>query len=211
MKHGLVVGIVGPTATGKTAVGIELAKSLDGEIISADSMAVYKLMNIGTAKPTPKELSGIRIHLVDVVLPDDDPPQLFDHRGPVGGKLVQIFGKTVGTHQPPSGGIIECRLDSRQNISIRFKCYAIAADYGRNQVLAGTRPSPGPGRRWNRATAGDQASAGTGPSPGPAVARHCHCRPPRRVPSQPLPSLYRRRRPVPRGGTLRWPPLPDIQ
>ncbi|MDI6828815.1 MAG: isopentenyl transferase family protein, partial [Armatimonadota bacterium] len=72
MKHGLVVGIVGPTATGKTAVGIELAKRLGGEIISADSMAVYKFMNIGTAKPTPEELCGIRIHLVDVVLPDEE-------------------------------------------------------------------------------------------------------------------------------------------
>ncbi|MCL6518529.1 MAG: tRNA (adenosine(37)-N6)-dimethylallyltransferase MiaA [Armatimonadetes bacterium] len=72
MRHGLVVGIVGPTATGKTAVGIELAKRLDGEIISADSMAVYKLMNIGTAKPTPEELGGVRIHLVDVVWPDEE-------------------------------------------------------------------------------------------------------------------------------------------
>lgn len=72
MKHGLVVGIVGPTATGKTAVGIELAKRLGGEIISADSMAVYKFMNISTAKPTPEELCGIRIHLVDVVLPDEE-------------------------------------------------------------------------------------------------------------------------------------------
>ena len=70
--HGSVIGIVGPTATGKTAVGIELARRLDGEIISADSMAVYKGMDIGTAKPTPEERAGTVFHLIDVVFPDED-------------------------------------------------------------------------------------------------------------------------------------------
>jgi tRNA dimethylallyltransferase len=70
--RGTLVGIVGPTATGKTAVGIELAKKLDGEVISADSMAVYKLMDIGTAKPTLRERAETAFHLVDVVYPDED-------------------------------------------------------------------------------------------------------------------------------------------
>lgn len=70
--HETVIGIVGPTATGKTAVGIELAKRLDGEIISADSMAVYKGMDIGTAKPGPEKRAGIAFHLIDAVLPDED-------------------------------------------------------------------------------------------------------------------------------------------
>lgn len=70
--RGTLVGIVGPTATGKTAVGIELAKKLRGEIISADSMAVYKLMDIGTAKPTPDERAEATFHLIDVVCPDED-------------------------------------------------------------------------------------------------------------------------------------------
>jgi tRNA dimethylallyltransferase len=70
--HGTVVGIVGPTATGKTEVGIELAKQLDGEIISADSMAVYKGMDIGTAKPSPEEQAQVRFHLIDVVYPDEE-------------------------------------------------------------------------------------------------------------------------------------------
>ncbi len=70
--HGTLVGIVGPTATGKTAAGIRLAEMLGGEIISADSMAVYKGMDIGTAKPTPEERSAVPFHLIDVVRPDED-------------------------------------------------------------------------------------------------------------------------------------------
>ncbi|MHB0913234.1 MAG: tRNA (adenosine(37)-N6)-dimethylallyltransferase MiaA [Armatimonadota bacterium] len=70
--HGTLVGIVGPTATGKTAVGIELAKLVDGEIISADSMAVYKGMNIGTAKPTEAEQAAAPFHLIDIVRPDEE-------------------------------------------------------------------------------------------------------------------------------------------
>lgn len=70
--HGSLIGTVGPTASGKTAVGIELAKRLDGEIISADSMAVYKGMDIGTAKPTPQERAEAVFHLIDVVCPDED-------------------------------------------------------------------------------------------------------------------------------------------
>lgn len=70
--RGTLVGIVGPTATGKTAVGIELAKMLDGEIISADSMAVYKSMDIGTAKPTPREQAQVPFHLINVVCPDEE-------------------------------------------------------------------------------------------------------------------------------------------
>lgn len=60
-----VVAIVGPTACGKTPLSIELAKRLDGEIISADSMQIYKEMNIGTAKPTREEMAGVPHHLVD--------------------------------------------------------------------------------------------------------------------------------------------------
>lgn len=70
--HGTLVGIVGPTASGKTAVGIDLARMLDGEIISADSMAVYRLMDIGTAKPTVDEQALVRFHLIDVVNPDEE-------------------------------------------------------------------------------------------------------------------------------------------
>lgn len=65
-----VVVIVGPTASGKTAISIELAKKINGEIISSDSMQIYKDMDIGTAKVTKEEMQGIKHYLVDCVLPN---------------------------------------------------------------------------------------------------------------------------------------------
>ena len=67
-----VVAIVGATASGKTSYSIELAKKIDGEIISADSRLVYKGFNIGTAKPTLEERDGIPHYLIDVVEPEFD-------------------------------------------------------------------------------------------------------------------------------------------
>lgn len=61
-----VIAVVGPTASGKSKVAIELAKKLNGEIISADSMQVYKKMDIGTAKAMPEEQEGIKHYLIDV-------------------------------------------------------------------------------------------------------------------------------------------------
>lgn len=67
-----ILAITGPTAVGKTALAIRLAKELDGEIISCDSMQIYKGMDIGTAKPTHEELSLATHHMIDVVSPDVD-------------------------------------------------------------------------------------------------------------------------------------------
>lgn len=64
-----VIVICGPTASGKTALSVELAKALDGEIISADSMQIYKYMDIGSAKPDEAEREGIVHHLMDIVEP----------------------------------------------------------------------------------------------------------------------------------------------
>lgn len=66
---GDVIVIVGPTAVGKTAAAVELVSDVGGEIVSADSMAVYRGMDIGTAKPTPEEMSRARFHLIDVADP----------------------------------------------------------------------------------------------------------------------------------------------
>lgn len=66
-----IVVIVGPTASGKTELSIELAKRIDGEIISGDSMQVYKHMDIGTAKVTPEEMNGVPHHLIDILNPDE--------------------------------------------------------------------------------------------------------------------------------------------
>lgn len=67
-----LVAIVGPTAVGKTRIAIELAKRLDGEIISCDSMQVYRGMDIGTAKASPEEQKTAIHHLIDVVDPDEE-------------------------------------------------------------------------------------------------------------------------------------------
>lgn len=66
-----VVAIVGPTASGKTSLSVALAKKYDGEIVSGDSMQIYKGMDIGTAKPTEEEKQGIPHHLFDIVEPSE--------------------------------------------------------------------------------------------------------------------------------------------
>ncbi|MCI8454406.1 MAG: tRNA (adenosine(37)-N6)-dimethylallyltransferase MiaA, partial [Lachnospiraceae bacterium] len=70
MKQPLVI-LTGPTASGKTALSIALAKRIGGEIISADSMQVYRGMDIGSAKVTKEEMAGVRHHLIDVLEPDE--------------------------------------------------------------------------------------------------------------------------------------------
>lgn len=66
-----VIVIVGPTASGKTTCAIELAKQINGEIVSADSMQIYEEMNIGTAKVTNEEMSGIKHYMINVAKPDE--------------------------------------------------------------------------------------------------------------------------------------------
>ena len=69
--HNLIC-IAGPTASGKTALAVELAKELNGEVISCDSMQIYKYMDIGTAKPTTEEMEGIIHHMLSVAEPWED-------------------------------------------------------------------------------------------------------------------------------------------
>lgn len=64
--------LTGPTAVGKTDLSIQLAKAMNGEIISADSMQVYRYMNIGSAKVTPEEMDGVPHHLIDVLEPEEE-------------------------------------------------------------------------------------------------------------------------------------------
>ena len=70
-KRPQIIVICGPTASGKTALSIELAKKINGEIVSCDSMQIYKDMNIGTAKPTEEEKEGIKHYLLDFISPDE--------------------------------------------------------------------------------------------------------------------------------------------
>ena len=71
MEKPKVIVICGPTASGKTALSIELAKKINGEIVSADSMQIYKDMNIGSAKVTNEEMQGIKHYMIDYVSPDE--------------------------------------------------------------------------------------------------------------------------------------------
>lgn len=67
-----IICVPGPTASGKTALAIALAEELDGEVVSCDSMQVYRRMDIGTAKPTPAEMGRIRHHMLDVADPEEE-------------------------------------------------------------------------------------------------------------------------------------------
>ncbi len=67
-----ILVIVGPTASGKTRMAVELAQRHNGEVISADSMQIYRTMDIGTAKPTKEEMGGIPHHMIDVADPEED-------------------------------------------------------------------------------------------------------------------------------------------
>ena len=72
MNKPKIVCIVGPTASGKTEYAVKLAKERNGEVVSCDSMQIYKYMDIGTAKPTPKEMQGVVHHMLDFVDPREN-------------------------------------------------------------------------------------------------------------------------------------------
>lgn len=87
-----LLAIVGPTATGKTEVGILLAQALVGEIVSADSMQVYRGMDIGTAKPTAEQRARAHHHLIDIVDPHQ-PFSVADYRERADAALADIWGR----------------------------------------------------------------------------------------------------------------------
>ena len=67
-----IICVVGPTASGKTALAVELAKFTNGEVVSCDSMQIYRRLNIGTAKPTMEEMQAIPHHMIDICEPGED-------------------------------------------------------------------------------------------------------------------------------------------
>lgn len=88
--------IVGPTGVGKTEMAIKLAHLYNGEIISADSMQVYRYMDIGTAKPTPDERRTIRHHLIDVVNPDEEfNAAMFNEKSATVIEMLYKAGKNI--------------------------------------------------------------------------------------------------------------------
>lgn len=139
MEDNYVV-ILGPTASGKTALSIELAKRTNGEIISADSMYIYRGMNIGTAKPSKEEMQGIVHHLIDIVEPTED-FTVYDYQICTQrlikdikskGKLPIVVGGT--------GLYIRALTEDfslkqiPQNIDVRNKYYSLIEDKGKEYV-----------------------------------------------------------------------------
>ena len=88
-----VIVVVGPTSVGKTRMGVELAKRLNGEIISGDSMQIYKHMDIGTAKVTVDEMEGIKHHCIDI-LEATDSYSVKDFQKTVRQKIEEISQNT---------------------------------------------------------------------------------------------------------------------
>lgn len=87
-----IIVIVGPTGIGKTKLSIELAKKLDAEIINGDSVSIYKRLNIGSAKPTKEEQSGIPHHLIDIKDVDED-YTVFDYQKDLRKKIDEITSR----------------------------------------------------------------------------------------------------------------------
>ena len=136
-----ILAIVGPTASGKTALSVELALRLNGEIVSCDSMQIYKSMDIATAKPTKVEMNGVKHHLIDIVKPDEEYSVVDYIRDATkaieditrAGKLPILVGGTGLYFNSLVDGI---RFEETQgNVDIRSKLYAEAEQYGNAYML----------------------------------------------------------------------------
>ena len=135
MKKPLIV-IGGPTACGKTGFSIKLAKKINGEIISADSMQVYRYMDIGTAKVTPEEADGVPHYLIDEFDPDEEyNVMLFQQKAKAYMEEIWAKGKTpilVGG----TGFYINALLydndftETENDTSYREECYKLAQEQG---------------------------------------------------------------------------------
>lgn len=88
-----LVVVAGPTASGKTGLAVQLAKAFDGEVVSADSMQVYRQMDIATAKPTAEEMSGIPHHLIDFLEPDNAAFSVADYAQLAHAAISEIAGR----------------------------------------------------------------------------------------------------------------------
>ncbi|MCX7738641.1 MAG: tRNA (adenosine(37)-N6)-dimethylallyltransferase MiaA [Hydrogenothermaceae bacterium] len=148
----MLIVITGATAVGKTELGIKLAKELNGEVLNADSMMIYKYMDVGTAKPTPEEMEGVPHHLMDLVLPSEnfsvkDYVEAFDrsvesvaHRGKipilVGGSWLYIQSALYGIAEAPEGNWkIREEFYKRENQDLYSELLKVDPEYGRKVHL----------------------------------------------------------------------------
>ena len=140
MKKQPLIVVVGPTASGKTALAVELAKKFNGEIVSADSMQVYKGMSVATAKPTEEEKQGIKHHLIDFLEPCEDfsvADYVTEARKAIKdiserGKIPIVAG---GTGLYVHSLIDNIKFDDTcSNTEIRRELYALAKEKGNNYL-----------------------------------------------------------------------------
>lgn len=149
MNNRPLIILTGPTAVGKTALSIGLAKAVDGEIISADSMQVYRKMNIGTAKIQQSEMQGVRHHLIDILDPGEDfNVVLFKKYALEAMKDIYSRGK-IPVVVGGTGFYIQALLydinfeDNGNDMSYREELQTLAAEHGNSYIhdmLAGVDP-----------------------------------------------------------------------
>lgn len=149
MNNRPLIILTGPTAVGKTAISIGLAKAVDGEIISADSMQVYRKMNIGTAKIQQSEMQGVRHHLIDILDPGEDfNVVLFKKYALEAMKDIYSRGK-IPVVVGGTGFYIQALLydinfeDNDNDMSYREELQTLAAEHGNSYIhdmLAGVDP-----------------------------------------------------------------------
>ena len=149
MNNRPLIILTGPTAVGKTALSIGLAKAVDGEIISADSMQVYRKMNIGTAKIQQSEMQGVRHHLIDILDPGEDfNVVLFKKYALEAMKDIYSRGK-IPVVVGGTGFYIQALLydinfeDNDNDMSYRVELQTLAAEHGNSYIhdmLAGVDP-----------------------------------------------------------------------
>lgn len=139
MKKPKIVVIVGPTASGKSATALELARHFGAEIINADSMQVYKYMDIGTAKPSREERRLVRHHLIDILYPDEEfSAALFREEArqaiaevSTRGKKVMVVGGTGLYIKALTSGLIR---GGKVDAAIRSRLQAEAQTKGRKHI-----------------------------------------------------------------------------
>lgn len=131
-----VLAVVGPTASGKTALGISLAQTYDGEVVSADSMQIYKGMSIATAKPTAEEMQGVPHHLIDF-LERDMEFSVADYVSLAGRTISDIHSRgrlpivVGGTGLYVSSLLENIRFsETKQNPELRAELTAFAKEQG---------------------------------------------------------------------------------
>lgn len=149
MNNRPLIILTGPTAVGKTALSIGLAKAVDGEIISADSMQVYRKMNIGTAKIQQSEMQGVKHHLIDILDPGEDfNVVLFKKYALEAMKDIYSRGK-IPVVVGGTGFYIQALLydinfeDNDNDMSYREELQTLAAEHGNSYIhdmLAGVDP-----------------------------------------------------------------------